>query len=202
MIIKGVFKFLKLAYKITISLKMIKVICFHGCGQEANLFKSLLKSLESNNKQHNWIYLQGKYAKEGGGWGWYKYDEIDYLDIDQCCRKNDITKIIEMIGENQSDTVLLGFSEGGQFALDIAQHLPNIRGVIALSPSHDKCIGKEIINCPVVLVTSNNDAKVMKTYSNKWKKHMTNCVEVSHVKGHKVYLPLEIRDIIKKHMEL
>ena len=175
---------------------MIKVFCFHGCGQDKTLFKSLLKSLENNNKNHKWVYLQGIY-KEEEGWGWYKY--ID-MDIDQDCRKRDISNIIDMIGENQSETVLLGFSEGGQFALDLAQHLPNIRGVVAISPSYDKCIGKEIIKFPVVLITSNNDAKVMKTYSNKWKKYITNYIEVTHSKGHKVYLPLETRDIIKRYM--
>ena len=178
---------------------MINVLCFHGCGQDPNLFKSLLQSLENNNKQHKWMYLHGIYTKEEGGSGWYKYTD---LGMDQLFRKRDISKIIDMIGENQSETVLLGFSEGGQFVLDLAQHLPNIRGVVAISPSHDKGLGKEIIKCPVVLVTSNNDAKVMKTYCNKWKKYMTNFVEVSHLKGHKVYLPVETRYIIKRNMVL
>jgi predicted esterase len=179
---------------------MIKIFCFHGCGQNVDLFKSLVKSLETNNKQHSWVYLQGKYSKEEGGWGWYKYD--DDLDIIQSCRKSDIRKIIKMIGENHGEIVLLGFSEGGQFALDVAQHLPNIRGVVAISPSHDKGICTEMIKCPVVLVTSNNDAKVMKMYFNKWKKYMTDCVEVSHLKGHRVCLPVETRELIKSKMGL
>ena len=67
------------------------IICFHGCGQRADLFKSLLKSLENNNKQHNWIYLQGKHYKGVGEWGWYKYNDDN---IDQSERKIDILDMI------------------------------------------------------------------------------------------------------------
>jgi predicted esterase len=82
------------------------IICFHGCGQRADLFKSLLKSLENNNKQHNWIYLQGKHYKGGGGgWGWYKYNDDN---IDQSKRRIDILDMIEIIRENESKSGLAG----------------------------------------------------------------------------------------------
>lgn len=175
---------------------MLNIYCFHGCGQNSELFKSLVNSLHNNNKQHNWFYPQGKHYKREGGWGWYKYNDVD---IDQKIRSRDIKDMIKKI---DSSTVLLGFSEGGQFVLDIAQQCPNIHGVIAISPSYQKGLGTSIITRPVVLITSRNDAKIMKKYSDKWKTFITDYVEIHHTKGHKVYLPLTTRQIIKSKIVL
>lgn len=186
----------------------LTILCFHGCGQNADLFKSLLKSLKKNNKKHNWIFPQGKYAKAEGGWGWYEYGGTDSkvwtddMDINQETRMTDIQDMIEYIGDKENHTVLIGFSEGGQFVLDLAQQLPNIHGVVAISPAYQKELGTALITCPTVLITSGNDDRVMKKYSMKWKKYMTDYEEVTHVKGHKVYLPLDTRDIIKTKLKL
>ena len=189
---------------------MLNIYCFHGCGQTPNLFKSLLKSLEKNNKQHNWVYLKGFYPKDEGGWGWYKYKdtnlrkcdekmEIDNSDHDYYSNMESIEKIIKY----PQDTVLIGFSEGGQFALDLSQRFTNIRGVVAISPSYAIGIPKYVITFPVVLITSINDDRVMKKYLDKWKKHMKdNVTEINHFKGHKLYVPLETRNIIKDKMKL
>lgn len=123
------------------------------------------------------------------------------MDIDQKTRLEDLSEIINYIDDMESNPVLIGFSEGGQMFLDLAQKLANIHGVVAISPAYQKGLGTALITCPVVLITSSNDDRVMKKYSEKWKKYMTDYKEVSHRKGHKVYLPLETGDIIKIKMK-
>ena len=45
---------------------MTNIYCFHGCGQNTEIFKSLMSSLQKNLKTHNWVYLRGKFYKDGG----------------------------------------------------------------------------------------------------------------------------------------
>ena len=136
---------------------MIDILCFHGCGQEKYIFSSLLKNLQNNLKLCNWKFLEGKFSKKDGGFGWYKYKDTDHTEIVSSCYF-DILKHIKI----PSNTILLGFSEGGQFVLDIAQTLPNIKGVIALSPSYSVSIPKTNINCPVIFIYSNIEDKYIK----------------------------------------
>lgn len=181
----------------------LTILCFHGCGQDPKTFSSLLGSLQKNLKKHNWSFRKGFYHKREGGWGWYKYRDCDEsIEIDP----SDYYGIIREIGESieePENTVLIGFSEGAQFALDLAQRFTNIRGVVAISPSYAIGIPKMTLISPVVLITSPNDDKVMKKYADKWKKHIKGEVtEIKHFKGHKVYLPLETRQIIKMKLRL
>jgi len=189
---------------------MIHIYCFHGCGQEPVIFQSLTKSLQKNLKEYEWVYLKGNYPKNEGGWGWYKYKDNnskvwdDNMEIDQTNRKRDLVTISNMINEKSDpeNSVLIGFSEGGQFVLDLAQIIPNIRGVVAMSPAYQKGLNSARIMCPVILITSSNDSRVMKRYSDKWKKIIENITEIDHTKGHKVYLPLETRQIIRGVLDI
>lgn len=189
---------------------MVKIICFHGYGQNPELFRSLLRSLQKGLRHHEWVYLRGFYHKQEGGWGWYKYKDNDNdskvwdenKEIDEKNRYSDMEKIGETI-ENPEETVLIGFSEGGQFALDLAQRFVSIRGIVAISPAYSNGLKKWQLTSPVVLITSVNDDRVAKRYSNKWKKCMKGEVtELNHFKGHKVYIPLKMREIIKAKMRL
>ena len=169
---------------------MVNIYCFHGCGQNTDIFKSLLSSLQKKLKNHNWVYICGKYYKDDGGWGWYK----------ECkeSRKKDVIELSTVI-KDPENSILIGFSEGGQMVLDLAQYIINIKGVVSISPSYAEniCI---MINCPVILITSQNDDKVKKKYSDKWKKYIKNVIDINHKKGHKVYLPLETRKIITQKL--
>lgn len=166
---------------------MVNIYCFHGCGQNVEIFKSLLSSLEKNLKAHNWVYLRGKYYKKRGGWGWYTPmgSEMDW--------ERDIKLVVDLINEPEN-SILIGFSEGGQMALDLVQYIPDIKGVVAMSPSYNSGVK---IRCPVVLVSSRNEDKIMKKYACKWKKCIENVVEINHNKGHKVCLSLDTRNIIR-----
>lgn len=170
---------------------MCYIYCFHGCGQDIDIFKSLLSSLQKNLKEHTWIFLKGNYSKDEGGWGWYNYNENSIFSVQ---------KLINII-KNPSESVLIGFSEGAQMVLDISQYIPELKGVVALSPSYgDKPI--QMIKCHVILITSNNDDKIMKKYKKQWKKYIDFCTSFEHNKGHKIYLPLEYRQAIKKYFKL
>jgi predicted esterase len=175
---------------------MVNIYCFHGCGQNTEIFKSLLSSLQKNLNSHNWVYLRGKYSKNNNGWGWYSYND-DYEE----CRIQDLINLRKLI-ENPENSILLGFSEGAQIALDLAQYITNIKGVIAMSPSYKNDFSNIVIKCPVVLITSKNDSKISKKYSDKWKKHIKNVIEINHMKSHKVYLPLKTRNIVRNVYKL
>lgn len=173
---------------------MVNIYCFHGCGQNSQVFKSLLSSLEKNLPKCNWFYPHGKYYKNDNGWGWYKYD--DEVTIKHEVKKLDLLEYTNLI-KSPNNTILIGFSEGGQFALDLAQYIPNIKGIVAISPSYTFELSRCNIECPVVLITSQYEDKIMKRYAEKWKKYIKNVIEINHNKGHKVYLPRDTRDIIK-----
>ena len=176
---------------------MINIYCFHGCGQNPTIFKSLLKSLQKNLKESDgfvWNYMKGNYFKKHEGFGWYDYNSTDIINQDN--RHRDLTNIIDKI-QNPEYCIFIGFSEGGQFALDLAQYIPTLRGVVSISPAYKHDIKTNIISCPVILITSINDDKISKRYFNKWKKVIVNMREITHTKGHKVYLPQKTRQIIR-----
>lgn len=177
---------------------MIDIICFHGCGQDSQIFSSLLKNLQNNCKNHNWIYVNGSFAKKGGGYGWYKYKDNNQNEIINSCYSDICNKIV-----NPENTILIGFSEGGQFVLDIAQLFPDIKGVLSISPSYSNNLPKTKIYCPVVFVYSTIEDKYIKKSVSKWKKLTVGTVkEIQHNKGHKIYIPLETRTIIKNTLNI
>lgn len=177
---------------------MVNILCFHGCGQDSQIFSSLLKNLQKTLKSHKWEYIEGKFPKKVSGFGWYKYRDIDQTDIISSCYSDIIDYII-----NPSDTILIGFSEGGQFVLDIAQTLPNIRGVVAMSPSYNVSIPKTHIHCPVIFIYSNIEDKYIKKSVHTWKKQIIGHItEITHNKGHKIYLPEDTRNTIKNVLKL
>jgi len=173
---------------------MTKIICFHGCGQNPQKFKSLLKSLVKEYKDNEkWIFPKGPYYKKDGGWGWYNrdYDREESED-------NPIQDLDEY--KNIGKCILLGFSEGAEFALELSQYLRDIQGVVAISPSYSNTIKNIEITCPVIMITSINDDKIFKKYTKKWRKliNSENLTDIIHFKGHKVYLPKQTRDVIHR----
>lgn len=175
--------------------KPATILVFHGCGQDPTIFKSLLKSLHKNIK-HEWIFLKGPHNKKEGGYGWYKYKNDD-SEIDWNARQQFIDEISEQYSDRER-TLLVGFSEGAQMALDLSRSMPNCIGVVALSPSYEAGLHNfGNVDLPVVMVTSSQDSTIAIKYSQKWKKYINgDIIEISHNKGHKVYLPEETRQII------
>ena len=170
------------------------LICFHGCGQNPTLFKSLLKPIKKQfSKDSKWLFPKGEWFKGHNKWGWYDRDYDENI-TEKGISLDDIIKY-KSIG----DCILIGFSEGGEFALELAQNLDNVKGVIAMSPSYNKTVEKLKINCPVVIISSINENKIVKKYIVKWKKHIlhSNLHEINHYKGHKVYIPPNIQNFIK-----
>lgn len=182
---------------------MVKILCFHGRGQNTEIFKKLLTSLQKSVKNSEWIYIKGFYLLKTGGMGWYKYiDDNEDLSVINDEESQINIKNIQNLIETPSSTVLIGFSEGAQFVLDLSKRYDNIRGVVALSPSYSGgLLEKNIVN-RVVIVTSVYDTKLSKKYLEKWKKRIKNFSHLIHTKGHKVYLPLTIRTQIIDDMKL
>jgi predicted esterase len=170
-------------------------VCFHGRGQTADMFKSLTKSLSRTTMtlgDNIWVYMQGKYPvvnDNDNGWAWYD---------DNKTRENDLIDVSNIISKYKL-IVLMGFSEGAQFALELAYICQNIKGVVAISPSFDsKFISKNKICVPVILITSHREDKISKKYAEKWKKCIDSAclTQIDHDKGHKVYLPANTRNVI------
>jgi len=49
----------------------MSIICFHGCGQNPTLFKSLLKPIKKQfSKDYKWLFPKGEWFKGHNKWGW------------------------------------------------------------------------------------------------------------------------------------
>lgn len=170
------------------------VICFHGCGQNPDLFMSLLKPMKKKLPSNfKWVFPKGNYFKGNNKWGWYDRDYDEDI-LEKGISDDDITKY-----KNTEDCILIGFSEGGEFALELSQYINNVKAVIAMSPSYNKTVKKININCPIILISSINEHKTVKKYILKWKKLIlnTNLQEINHYKGHKVYVPPNIQELLQ-----
>ena len=116
--------------------------------------------------------------------GWYSYKDYSSkiwdndLEIDQEYRESDLLEYAELITDPENST-LIGLSEGAQMALDLSKYIPKIKGIVALSPAYTTGLGTNKFTCPVVLIASQTDDRVMRCYSDKWKKRISNFTEVN-----------------------
>lgn len=179
--------------------------CFHGCGQTPFVFQQLLKNLEKNAKTKHkfdceFYYVQGNFKLKENGYSWYK-ESNGKIDLQE--REINLSKTFSLI-KNSTNVILVGFSEGALYILDLTlKYFKNkvspIIGLLSIAPPYS-IYNKinDICNIPGILIVSDKDENVPKKESEKWMKHFTNLIKYTNNKGHKIYLPLNIRDEIMK----
>jgi predicted esterase len=99
----------------------IRVLCFHGYGQNAALFKQLMKEFERKGAQCmpplEFHYIQGDYPVPGKENGYMWFDQvvepgmIGRIRYEESLVKKDCMRIIKYIRENEI-TALMGYSQG------------------------------------------------------------------------------------------
>ena len=174
---------------ITLSMKF-NFYCFHGCGQTPEVFKQLLKNLEKNAiTKHkldcDFHYVKGNFKLKEKGYSWYKEPNKrggGGYRVDLKTRENKLSKTFSEI-KTKTNVMLLGFSEGAMYALDLAMkysvHKESpIIGVVAIAPPFSPdAIAKYKCHLPGVLIVSDNDFNVSKKESEKWEKHFLNLIK-------------------------
>jgi len=195
-------------------------VCFHGCGQTDIIFRQLLKNFEPRmNKLHKnnsnelikhtctFEYIRGNHALKEGGFSWYRDEsKKGVYKINKQEREKRLLNTFSSL-KNKENVILIGFSEGAMYVLDLAMKYYNdknnsIIGVVALSPPYSiDVLSNDICETPCIIVTSEKDKNVSMKESMKWIKHYTNNIIHRNDKGHKVHLPLNIRDDIIKIMD-
>jgi len=103
------------------------------------------------------------------------------------------------------NVILLGFSEGAMYALDIALKYSadkKIVGVISIAPPYStNVVSKSNCDLSSILIVSKYDQNVLMKESLKWKRHFNNMIVHETNKGHKVHYPAVIKDEIIKMMD-
>lgn len=187
------------------------IFCFHGCGQTPQVFKQLLKNLETKiTKKYDctFHYFQGNYKLPDKGFAWYKDKSTKYgYFINKFERKKDIASTNKKI-EEHTNVILLGFSEGAMYAMDLALNFgdkSNIIGIVGLAPPYSIDVlnkkGDNKSELPGVMIVSSQDKNVKKKESEKWERHFSNLKKHETDKGHKVHLSAAVRDDIMKILD-
>ena len=189
------------------STKTINILCLHGCNQNVDMFRGLLKSTmeiattygKNKNLTFNFHFTEGKYDHPIGGKTWYnkpleveKIGNIPFNDDLVSDTLDDINKLIDDLNIN----VLLGFSQGGNVVDTYLVNRTNdkIKCAVIFSGYDLVDPNRKEINLPVMNVCSDNDTIVPSKYMPIY----PNMLIKKHDKGHK--LPTSkpfVREIIE-----
>jgi predicted esterase len=167
----------------------MNILCFNGCCQDSDIFKSLLKDYIKLSPNMNWFFYEAKYNHSRCGKTWFQpelsLDQIgqDVVEIDEI--KSVLSDIHDFI-INNSINVLFGFSQGGN-VIDSYLRLyetSNLKcSVICSGYSFPMLVKiKNDINLPILYLGSEADDIVPL----KEKPIYKNEKIILHDKGHKV----------------
>lgn len=154
----------------------MRIILLHGRGQSPEVFKRLNASLVRKAKLPSQC-PPGHYRLKSGGYGWYSGDRAQFETFKKT------------LGSSR-DNILVGFSEGGRFAMEFTSRYPDaVALVVAMCfPWPRRLVGD--LTVPAFVITSPSDAE-----SNR--RHLVHVdrlfasghrpVTLVHDKGHRVY---------------
>ena len=167
----------------------INILCLHGCCQNIDIFKNLLRDYIKLSPEMNWHFLEGKYDHSRCGKTWFQpelsLDKIgqDMIELDEI--KNILTNIDEYI-ELHKINVLLGFSQGGNVIDCYLRLYPETKikcAVIGSGYSFPSLVKhNNDIQIPILYLSSEIDDIVL--FKNK-PLYMNEKI-IMHDKGHKV----------------
>lgn len=173
-----------------------------------DLFRSLLKRLLSKGpfKRHKTCYVKGwhrargdrfAYSPDGkhNRFAYYRYDKRDCV----VRAEQEYPRLDSLIGD-EPDNILIGFSEGGRFALNYAiRHPDKVKALILMCfpfPEPDKLFmrSRAPLDVPAIFVTSPSDALVCQQNMESVRDCFAERPDVLvHDMGHKVDMRAAIR---------
>lgn len=166
----------------------MRIILLHGRGQSPEVF-TRLNSVLIKKCMLPMQCPAGHYRLKTGGYGWYAGDRVQF------------DKFHRMLGDS-TDNILIGFSEGGRFAMEYTLRYP---GSVALlvcmcfpfppSRLHDRLACS--LTVPALLVTSPSDAvsnQRQMPYVDRLFAAGHRPEYLVHDKGHKVFWGAYIRN--------
>jgi len=166
--------------------KEMRIILLHGRGQCPEVFKRL-NSVLVKKSGLGALCPPGHFRLKTGGYGWYAGDRAQF------------DKFHRMLGDSK-DNILIGFSEGGRFAMEYTLRYPGsvalLVGMCFPFPArHDQSCGS--LTVPSFIVTSPSD-----DVDNQRQMHAVDRLFASghrpqylvHDKGHKVFWGCHVRN--------
>jgi predicted esterase len=196
----------------------VHVVCFHGRGQTMDGFSDLLKTFRKKAKSRGlpWVFhhrqgfFPARVLGSGGrgnkysGYGWYDTDSKtgDMLPLSDkfLKHKHDCFEHLVRFSEGHNDAliILLGFSEGAAFALDMAHtyceraNSPFI-GVIAVAPpslphfpNDSVSMARPCREMKTLIFGSKQDKCVPLRQCTKWAKWFPSSEVLTSDMGHKI----------------
>lgn len=184
----------------------INILCLHGCCQNTDIFKNLLRDYMKLSPDIKWHFIEGKYDHSRCGKTWFQpelsLDQIgqDVVKLDEI--KSVLIDIDEYIKLHKIN-VLLGFSQGGNVVDCYLRLYPdnNIKCVVIGSGYSFPSLVKhnDDIKLPILYIGSEIDDIVL--FKNK--PNYLNEKNIMHDKGHKVptqkVIIKEVIDFIKSN---
>lgn len=182
----------------------MRIVGLHGRGQDPVLFASLTRALVSRSKLPA-VYPRGRFTSTTpGGYSWYNYARVKtgpgrWESGDRVIgAEAEYERLAKTLGDSR-DNVLVGFSEGGRFALNFAVRYPHKVCALVLMcfpfPDADWQALPFGIDTPALFVTSSSDAVTNQFEMERVRRHFTAPPEVLvHDRGHKVYLAAPVRN--------
>lgn len=169
--------------------KPVNVLCLHGCNQNEEMFKSLLKIyIKLGEKQYNlkFHFTEALYDHPLKGKTWYN-KALDVEEIGKIKYSDELTKEcfdnIEKIIKENNINALLGFSQGGNVVYSYLSHRKNTIDCAVIMSGYalvgDKKCDKKDLNIPLLGVASEEDT-IVPFNLNPTKQLIT------HTKGHKL----------------
>lgn len=167
----------------------INILCLHGCCQNIDILKNLIRDYIKLSPDINWFFLEAKYDHSRCGKTWFQPE----LSLDQIGQNivelNEINSVLSEIDKFIRDNkinVLFGFSQGGN-VVDSYLRLyknDNIKCcVIDSGYSFPMLINYENeVTLPILYLGSERDDIVPLTLKPDYK----NIKIILHDKGHKV----------------
>jgi len=192
------------------------MLAFHGFGQNKDLLNMFIKSFAKKCKV-DYTCFNGSYElpqreddekdkKDKKSYCNYKYSNMEHSEIMQNVWKE---KNPLPIWKSQDELkgymitpgkkVVFGFSEGGMVAFQMAIAFPDQVSllIIASSPfpgNMDDCK----VKCPVVIISSPQDEVVDAEKTKLWGQYCDQVTFIEHSKGHKIFLPGQLKEEIRK----
>jgi hypothetical protein len=170
-----------------------KVICLHGCNQDAGMFKRLLKDYKKIGAAYNltFVFVEAEHTHPLGGKTWYGGPPLDIYKIGEIplpapCWTAPTLERIHQIIEDEKAYALLGFSQGGNVVdTYLATYVSTTRIKYAAILSGYEFVdgNRVVVNTPLLNVYSEADTIVPAKFAPT---HYNVIVPLKHDKGHKV----------------
>lgn len=183
------------------------MLAFHGFGQSPNIISPIISTLNKSTIKGQVTCLQGDIDLGDGKYCHYNYQNCQPIDLlaDDWYDKSPqpiwkTPEELKKIYDQYQPTVVVGFSEGGLLAAQLAAQYPAIKGLVIMSsPYPNNVPGFKIHTDHVVITFSPNDEVVPSCDTMRWAQHCSKIPSiVEHCKGHRLFTGAAVKKVLRQ----